>query len=100
MMKEIKQTDLKNLKFIKKDKLDVEVLSQLRSEVDSDTQSVTGYTGSEMGGFNLNIKTIPYQAGSVGEEQKRLFYSEAVNIKMSLPPNHPGREVLIQEIYN
>jgi len=36
MMEEIKRNDLKNLKFLKKNKIDNEVLSQIRSELESD----------------------------------------------------------------
>ena len=36
MMEEIKRNDLKNLKFLKKNKIDHEVLSQIRSELESD----------------------------------------------------------------
>jgi hypothetical protein len=36
MMKEIRETDLKNLKFVKKNKLDHEILSQIRSDAESD----------------------------------------------------------------
>lgn len=35
-MEEIKRNDLKNLKFLKKNKIDNEVLSQIRSELESD----------------------------------------------------------------
>jgi len=43
---------------------------------------------------------IQFQAGSTGEELKRLFYSEAVSVKLNLPPRHPGRDVLISDLYN
>jgi len=36
MMEEIKRNDLKNLKFVKPGKVDHEVISQLRSEIESD----------------------------------------------------------------
>ena len=35
-MEDIKRNDLKNLKFLKKNKIDNEVLSQIRSELESD----------------------------------------------------------------
>ena len=44
MMEEIKRNDLKNLKFLKKDKIDNKVLSQIRSELESDARSQTGFT--------------------------------------------------------
>ncbi len=34
-----------------------------------------------------------------GAESKKLFYNEVVSIKLNLPQNHPGKEVLIKNIY-
>ena len=36
---------------------------------------------------------------SENEKNKIKFYSAAVNIKLGLPPNHPGKDVLISDLY-
>jgi hypothetical protein len=45
MMEEIKKNDLKNLKFVKKDKLDNDVISQIQTEMESvnDAMSSAGF---------------------------------------------------------
>lgn len=77
------------------------MLTNIHSEVDSDNQSSAGFTASNNSEFGLQIRNpIAYSAGSGGEELKRLFYSEAVSVKLNLPPSHPGRDVLISDLYN
>ena len=36
----------------------------------------------------------------VCENSKREFYAEAVRIKLSLPRNHPGRDLLISNLFD
>jgi hypothetical protein len=59
MMEEIKRNDLKNLKFVKNTKMDHEIVSQLRSEIESDIQSQTGFTNNSEAGFQVR-NTIQY----------------------------------------
>ena len=66
----------------------------------SDAMSSAGYTSySSDGGFGFT-NPIPFSKGQVGEEDKRLFYSDAVSIKINLPLSHSGRDILIADMYN
>jgi hypothetical protein len=88
--------------------MDAEIISQIRSEVDSETGFTSSHSESshseavDASPFvrNSAVGALPYYAGSEGEEAKRAFLSQAVFIKLSLPPHHMGRDILISDLYN
>lgn len=101
MLKDIQKLDAKNMKYLRDDlKRNVEVLSQIGSEIESsvdesDDDSV-GTTESETPIFSVITRSDQLDR----EALRRYFYTEAVNIKISLPPNHPGQNYLISDLYD
>ena len=86
-------------------KVELEVLAEIRSDVDISDEDDGSYQGSSVS----NTKPLRFDRSSgykakseAGKthNQKMKFYSEAVNIRLDLPPGHPGRELDIGQIYN
>ncbi len=106
MMNQIKQSDDKNMKYVKKQyKKDNEVLSQIHSDIEaSEKESSHGGTTETSGSGAISqvnfvaFKTAKENAQS--ENNKVKFYSLAVNIKLTLPSTHKGKDVLISDLYD
>ncbi len=104
MMHEIKVHDQKNLKYVKAQyKKDIEVLSQIQSDIDySDNESScagTSVTSAAPFQFENNLANKSSTENAENEKNKIKFYSIAVNIKLTLPTNHPGKDVLISDLF-
>ena len=107
MMNHIKLNDDKNLRYVKAEfKKDNEILSQIQSDIEySDKES--SYDGTN--GTSVTSGVLPLQTDLLGtrtaseaaraENNKVKFYSTAVNIKLMLPANHSGKDVLISDLY-
>ncbi|CAD8111742.1 unnamed protein product [Paramecium sonneborni] len=113
LFKKIQKEDLENMKYLRaqylEQNVDNEVLSQINSEWDvrnpeTKTNRVT----------NSIVSDIQYQRDFDGigirkegssptiiqnEDQKKAFYQLAVQIKLNLPHNHPGKNLLLQDAY-
>ena len=100
MLQEIQRHDARNMKYLKKDlKRDVEVLSQIHSDIDSMSNPSEDTVGTTESEFNMTKSSV--KGGEAEREaQRRYFYTEAVNIKLTLPANHPGKNLLISELYD
>jgi len=106
VMEQIKQSDDKNMKYVKRHyKKDNEVLSQIQSDIEvSEKESSHGGTTETSGsgaisqGNFVAFKTPKENAQS--ENNKVKFYSLAVNIKLTLPSTHKGKDVLISDLYD
>ncbi|CAD8209241.1 unnamed protein product [Paramecium pentaurelia] len=113
LFKKIQKEDLENMKYLRaqylEQNVDNEVLSQINSEWDvrnpeTKTNRVT----------NSIVSDIQYQRDFDGmavrkegnsptiiqnEDYKKAFYQLAVQIKLNLPHNHPGKNLLLQDAY-
>jgi len=104
MMHEIKINDDKNLKYVKAQyRKDLEILSQIQSDIDySDgEESCAGTSVTSAMPFNFE-STLAYKSAAENAENEKMkikFYSTAVNLKLTLPPNHPGKDILISDLY-
>lgn len=67
------------------------------SSYDSDYSAEEDYLYNNSN--NLNNNSLEQNIYLQNEQEKREFYSEAVRIKLSLPPKHKGRELVISELY-
>lgn len=65
--------------------------------------SVTSAAPFHFDGHQKNSSSNRGGAGKAGaaenEKTKIKFYSAAVNIKLGLPPQHPGKDILISDLY-
>ncbi|KAM3127174.1 hypothetical protein pb186bvf_020729 [Paramecium bursaria] len=124
-MEWVEKEDINNMKYLRQDYLkthrkDNELLSQINSETeyrqnDLKSQQVTNSVVSDMQyqkDFDSNNdryerqerqerqERLSSQTQLPNEELKKKFYSLAVQIKLYLPYNHPGKNVLLQDLYN
>jgi hypothetical protein len=104
MMHEIKLSDEKNLKYVRAQyKNDLEVLSDIESGIDysDDESSITGssVTSAAPLNFENNYHNRSSSENAESERLKVKFYSTAVNLKLGLQQNHPGKDVLISDLY-
>jgi len=85
--------------------VDLQVLTDIRSDVDISDEDDRIYQASSVS----NAKPLRFERSSgyksnteAGKlhNQKMKFYSAAVNIRLDLPPGHPGREFDIGRMYN
>ena len=101
MLQTIQRNDAKNIKYIRNEvKKNLEVLSQIHSDVSSSFGQSDESSRTTEGETASLSKLSPARSLQFDRESKRrYFYTEAVNIKLTLPPNHPGRDYLISELY-
>lgn len=100
MLQAIQRNDARNMKYLRNElKGNFEVISQIHSEIASSadqSEDTLGTVESEVSiGRNSNKG-----ADTDREALRRYFYTEAVNYKLTLPANHPGRNLLISELYD
>ena len=77
-------------------------------KIDSDIESDEDFYVENSNIYNQSGKYVkndinshsPVKKSFENERNKREFYSEAVRIKLSLPNNHKGREIVISELYD
>jgi len=106
VMTQIKQSDDRNLKYVKKQyKKDNEVISQIHSDIEiEDKESSHGGTTVTSGsGVSSQINLVAFKTAkenAKSENNKVKFYSLAVNLKLTLPSSHKGKDVLISDLYD
>ncbi|EAS02363.2 hypothetical protein TTHERM_00624810 (macronuclear) [Tetrahymena thermophila SB210] len=99
MMEQIKKQDINNLKYIK-DNHSYQIIKNLQSERDSETQSSAGLS-SQTGDFVItNQLLINNPVTQNAEDRKKIFFKEALNVKFSFPQNHRSRNVDLQQLYD
>ncbi|KAL4489380.1 hypothetical protein ABPG72_002676 [Tetrahymena utriculariae] len=99
MMEQIKKQDINNLKYIK-DNHSYQIIKNLQSERDSETQSSAGLS-SQTGDFIItNQLQINNPVTQNAEDRKKIFFKEALNVKFSFPQNHRSRNVDLQQLYD
>ncbi|CAD8100912.1 unnamed protein product [Paramecium primaurelia] len=113
LFKKIQKDDLENMKYLRaqylEQNVDNEVLSQINSEWDVRNPDIKTNRLT-----NSIVSDIQYQRDFDGyairkegnsptmiqnEDQKKAFYQLAVQIKLNLPHNHPGKNLLLQDAY-
>ena len=105
MMNNIKLSDEKNIKYVKAQyRKDNELLSNIHSDIEySDRDSSYGGTSVASGFYplqnDLSIGRRSVSENARSENKKIKFYSAAVNSKLSLSASHPGKDVLISDLY-
>ena len=62
--------------------------------------SVTSNTSAMVQNFKKDNLLRTIDENSECEDGKREFYTMAVNMKLALPSNHPGREYMISDLYD
>ena len=102
MLQDIQRNDARNMKYLRNElKRDVEVISQIQSEIESSgdrSEDTVGTTESE---FPYTVSRVQSKGTQADREAlRRYFYTEAVNIKLTLPLNHPCRDLLISDLYD
>jgi len=103
MMHEV-NLDEKNIKYMKAQYTkDLEQLSDIESNIDysNDDSSVTGSSITSAAPLNFE-GAYPVKSSSENAEAEKLkvkFYSTAVNLKLGLPPAHPGKDIAISDLY-
>lgn len=105
MMNEIKLHDEKNLRFVKAQyRKDNEILSQIQSDIDySERASSHEGTSVTSGAYSFQPDLVMGRSPSEtakSESKKIKFYSMAVNNKLLLPSSHPGKDILISDLYD
>lgn len=102
MLQKIHRNDSRNYKYLRNDpKKDLEVISQIHSDIAvpvGNSEESAGTVESEA----YRPSTRPSRRNSQADREvlRRYFYTEAVNIKLTLPSNHCARDFLISELYD
>ena len=99
LLQEIEKNDVKSIKDLKHDLTrEVEVLSQIYSDI-AESPDVSDLSAETSESDEMQADSPLQGAQDVKEEHRRLFYTEAANIKLKLPANHPGKDRPIAELY-
>ncbi|CAK62752.1 unnamed protein product (macronuclear) [Paramecium tetraurelia] len=121
LFKKIQKEDLENMKYLRaqylEQNVDNEVLSQINSEWDvrnpetktnrisnsivSDIQYQRDFDGMAVRKEGSSPTIIQNEVTQLNiiQDQKKAFYQLAVQIKLNLPHNHPGKNLLLQDAY-
>ena len=102
MLNEIQKKDAKQMKTLKADelKLNTAALSMISSVIESsvDQSEITQRTTiSEAPFFCQSQQPGPL---ATSEDLRRYFYAEALSYKMTLPPTHQRKDLLISDLYD
>ena len=71
-------------------------LAAIDSDIASSVDSEMTFVSSESNNW---VEYEPRANSKEKESNRRHFYTQAVNIKLSLPANHPAREIAISRLY-